>query len=292
MFNRERLTLSVETSEVRLLVARGQRILRWGNAPLPAGIVRNGQVVQPTAFGQVVGSLVEEIDGPRRRAVVSLSGERSLVRILSLPAVPPRLQEEAIRRAARRELPLPLEELYLSSQVIGNRSATQLQVFTLGIPREAVDNCIAGLLSADVRPVAMDLKPLALVRAVSLPDVLLADLEKETMSAVLVRGFVPYIARSIALPGEVARPLAERADQLIAEIQRTLDFYDSTAASGHSPWSPVVCLTGVLGDKEEVRSRVGAMWPLVEPDIPLSLSKDLPLLPYLVNIGLAMKRLT
>lgn len=291
MFDRERLTLSLEATEVRLLIVRRQRVLRWDRLPLPAGVMRNGQVVQPMALGQVVARLVEKVNGPRRNAVVGLSGQRSLVRILNLPAVPPKLLDEAVRREARRELPLPLEELYLSWQVINDRNLSCLQVFTLGVLRQTLDNCVVGLRGAGVRLTAMDLKPLALVRAVNLPDVLLADLEAEAGGVVLVRGFVPYIVRSFALPREAARPLAERADHLVVEMQRTLDFYDSTLAANLPSWSPVVCLTGALGGEEAVRAQVGALWPLVEPTPPLPLPEELPLLPYLVNIGLALKHL-
>ncbi|MEA3397761.1 MAG: pilus assembly protein PilM [Chloroflexota bacterium] len=300
MFDRERLTLSLEATELRLLVMHRQRVLHWDRLPLPAGVARNGQVVQPDAFGQAVAELLERVKGPRRNVVVSLNGQRSLVRILSLPAIPSKLLDEAVRREARRELPLPLEELYLSWHVIGDHSASRLQVFILGVPREALDNCVAGLRSAGVRPQAMDLKPLALIRAVNLPDVLLADLEAETETIILVRGFVPYIVRSVALPRVVAttpgllgeaRPPAERAEHLAVEIQRTLDFYGSTLAAKHPSWSPVVCLTGALGGAEEVRARVGAHWPLVEAVPPFPLPEELPLLPYLVNIGLALKDL-
>lgn len=291
MFDRERLTLSLEATEVRLLVAQGQRILHWDRRPLPAGTLRNGQVVQPDAFGQAVASLIERANGSRRKVVASLGGQRSLVRILSLPSVPSRLLDGAVRRAARRELPLPLDELYFSWQAVGDSGGSRLEVFTVGVPREVLDSYIVGLHSAGVRPQAMDLKPLALVRAINLPDVLLADLEAVTESVVLVRGFVPYIVRSVALPGEAERPLDERAENLVVEIQRTLDFYNSTTAAAHPPWSPTVCLTGALGGEEEVRARVGAHWPLVEPAPPLPLPEELPLLPYLVNIGLALKRL-
>jgi Tfp pilus assembly PilM family ATPase len=289
MFNRERLTIGVGATEVRLMVVRGQRILRWDSVPLPAGTMRNSQVAQPDAFGQVVAELIEQANAPRRKAVVSLDGQRALVRTLSLPSVPARLLDEAVRREARRELPLPLEELYLSWQVIGDQSASRLQVFTLGVPRDALDSCVHGLRSAGVRPVAMDLKPLALVRAVNLPDVLIVDAERGSEGVVLVRGFIPHIVRAVAPPGAGARSPAERAAQLVAEIQRILDFYNSVQTAEQPPWSPVICLTGALGAEDEVQEQVGAQWPLVEPAPPLPLPEELPLLSYLVNIGLALK---
>jgi Tfp pilus assembly PilM family ATPase len=290
LFGRERLTLSVEADEVRLVVCRGQRIVRWDRAPLPAGTLRNGQVVQLEAFGEAVTALLEQSGAPRKKAVASVGGQRSLVRIINLPPVSARLLDETIRRAARRELPLPLDELYLSYQVLDDRSAARQQVFLLGIPRETLDSCVVGLRDVGVKLQAMELKPLALVRAANLPDVVLANLEAQTESVVLVRDFVPYIVRSIAVPGESTRSPAERAENLVAEIQRTLDFYSSTRAAEHAPWSPVVCLTGALGGDKSVVSRIGSQWPLVEPAPPLPLPDGFPLLPYLVNVGLVLKR--
>ena len=80
---------------------------------------------------------------------------------------------------------------------------------------------------------------------------------------------MPIIVRFVALPGESERDPAERAENLVAEIQRTLDFYSSTRASEHAPWSPAVCLTGALGGEEEVRALVTAVretsvFPLVD----------------------------
>jgi len=287
VFEGRRLTLSLETAEVRALVVQGQRVQRWGSVPLPDGTVRQGQIVQPRAFGQAVAQLVESVKGPRRRAVIGLGSQRSLVRILSLPPVPSRMLDEAVQREARRELPLPLEGLYLSWQVIGDRSASRLHVFTVGIPKEVVDTCMAGLRTARVRPVAMDIKPLALVRAVNLPNVLLVDLEKGLATLVLARDFIPYIVRSVPLPPEEEIWI----DQLVAEIQRTLEFYHTTLSMSLPAWSVSICLTGALAADEGVRARIGALWPLVEPAPPLSVPADLPLLPYLGSIGLALKRL-
>ena len=288
-FKRRRLMLSLEATEARLLVVRGQRILHWDRLPLPEGSVRNGQIVLPTAFGQAIAQLVEQASAPRRKAVVSLSGQGALVRIFDLPAVPARMLEEAVRREARRELPLPLEQLYLSWQVIGDPNASRRQVFVLGVPREGLDNCAIGLRSAGVRPVAMDLKPLALARAVNLADVLIADIEAETESMILVRDFIPHIVRSVASPGGSTRPPDERAEHMAVEIQRIFDFYSSTKAAGLPPWSPVVCLTGALGGEEQIRTQVGQHWPLVEPNSPIPLPEGFPLLSYLTNIGLALK---
>ena len=290
MFGRSRLTLSMEETELRVAVADRRRILRWASAPLRAGILSAGQVVQPAAFGDAVAELVEKVRAPRRKAVVSLSSQGALVRILDMPPVSTRLLDEAVRREARRVLPLSLDDLDLEYRVISDSGAPRMKILTLSVPREALDKCVAGLRIARLRPVAMDLKPLALIRAVNLPDVLIVDLESGAESVILVRGFVPHIVRSVALPSGGAGAPGDRADHLVTEIQRTLDFYRSSVGAGHPAWTPTVCLTGALGGEGETRARVGARWALADVDPPIGFPAELPLLSYLVNVGLALKR--
>ncbi len=288
MFGEKRLTLILEPSEVRALVVQGQRIRRWERASLPEGTFHEGQIVRPQVFGEVTAELVEAVGGPRRRAIVGLSGQRTVVRILDLPPIPSRLVDETVRREARREFPLPLEDLYLSWQTIDDGSTSGLRVFTVGVPKEIIDTCMVGLRAAHVRPVAMDIKPLALVRAVHLPNVLLVDLERGIGSLTLVRDEIPYIVRAIPFPTEEG----DWIDQLVLEIQRTLEFYRSTLSSSLSAWSVSICLTGALAEDEAVRERIGAIWPLVDPAPPIPVPEDLPLSLYLANLGLALKRVS
>lgn len=289
LFKPQLAVLNIEASEARLMVMRGKRIEQWASIDLPTGAIRNGQVTQFDVVGRALDELFTRLRAPRRGIVVGLSGQRSLVRIFNLPAVEPRLLDETVRREARRELPLPLDELYLSWQIIGNHTAPRLQVFVLGVPRETLDACMAGLRAARLQPRAMDLKPLALARAVNLPDVLIADLEALTQDVILVRGGTPLIVRSIAAPPN-ARTTEDHAAALVVEIQRTLDFYTSSAG-GRAPWSPVVCLTGKLSEHEAVRQQLEARWPLVQPSPTLPLPPDFPVRSFLTNIGLAQKRL-
>lgn len=289
IFGRERLTLSLETNKVHLAVAHGRRILRGVEAALSPDVMQDGQLVDTAAFGQIIAQLVDRTKAPSHQTIVSLNEQRAMVRILTLPPVPTQLLPETVLREARRELPLPLEQLYLSWQVINPGNTTRLQVFMVAVPRDVLDNYVIGLQLAGIQPAAMELRSLALVRAVNQPHVILLDLNTNAASVVLVRNFIPYIVRPITLLADQAKLLTERADQLIAEIQRTLDFYNTTMAATHPSWSPAICLTGDVEDADPVRDRIGSRWPLVEPDPPLQLPPNLALRPYLANIGLALK---
>lgn len=289
VFNQQQLTLSIEPGEVRAMVHEGRKVLYWEPLSLPPEAMEKGQIVQPEALAQALTTFIERTGAPRKSVVVSINEQGALVRILRLPAVPDRMLEETVRRTARRELPLPPEALYLAWQPLDGASGSQIDVFVVGTPRDAIDQAVAGLQEAKATVTAMDLKPLALVRAANQADVLLVNVEDESESVTLVRDFVPRIVRSVAASNREARLIAQRAEHLTTEIQRTLDFYNSTQASRHAPWSPTVCLTGALASREEIRARVETNWPLVEPAPPLTLPDEFPTLSFLPNVGLALK---
>jgi hypothetical protein len=287
-FKRNLITLDIEATEARLVVFQGKAITWWGSIALPAGTMRNGVVVQPDVFGRALAGLFAQARAARRGVIVSLGGQRALVRMLSLPPIEAKLLAETVRREARRELPLPLDELYLSWQVVGDHTAARVQVFTLGVPREMLDACVTGLRAGNIQPGAMDLKPLALARAVNLPDVLIVDVEASTQDLVLVREKTPIIVRSIGAAARMASDGRAVADALAGEVQRTLDFHSSVAAA-RGAWAPMVCLTGQLATDTAIRQRL-ASWTLVEPALPVTVPPDFPTLTYLTNIGLGLKQ--
>ena len=289
MFNRKRLALSLETDEIRIVVYQREEVLRWDKTPLPEGTVDRGQLIRSEVFGEIARDLLKEHKAPRRKARIALNGQRAILRTLMIPPVPDRMMEETVQREARRELPLPLEDLYLSWQRIETKESDQTSIFVVALPKETVDSHMHGIQTAGVRPGLLDIKPLALVRTVNQPDVIVASLERDTASVVLVRGFLPIITRSINLtPQRGPQALDEHIDQVVAEIQRTLDFYNSTISASHPAWNPVVCLTGKFGGRPEARAIVEDRWPLLEADPPIDLPDDLPLATYMTNIGLIL----
>ena len=75
----------------------------------------------------------------------------------------PVLLDEAIQRGIKREISLPLEELYLTWQAIRGEH-DELDFFVLGVPKNLIDAVVQTLALAGVAPHMMDLKALALAR--------------------------------------------------------------------------------------------------------------------------------
>jgi len=200
------------------------------------------------------------------------------------------LLEEAIRRGARKEIPLPLEDLYLSWQAISHRQKDQ-DVFVLGVPRNLVDALGRTISEAGLEPYLMDLRPLALARAANRKNALIIALEPDRFDIVLVSDGIPAVMHATTPRGEEAT-LKDNIRQLCDEISRTVNFYNSSHPENNiSPETPLL-LTGELS----IAAATGQLiqteceYP-VEPLVPsLKFPSDCPVTLYAANMGLALKK--
>jgi Tfp pilus assembly PilM family ATPase len=275
-----------------LLTAKGQKVQKWGQVPLEPGLVENGLVRDPAQVGLALETLFREHKAPKKGVITSLTviGLGSTSQIFDLPKMNPNLLADAIGREARRTMPVPAEELYLSYQVISKKDDMQ-QVYVLGAPRDLVSAHITAFQMAGVQLGAMDLKPLALVRAVNQRNAVIADLENESFHVVVVGGGIPDITRSAVLHREALDP-QQKARRLVEEVIRTIDFYNHSHPDRLlEPSVPVFLtgeLTGIPSVNETIRAEMG--YTIETPTPPLEYPETLPLPQFMVNIGLALKK--
>ena len=290
MFNNNVVTLSIESNEIRYLVVKGKYIYSWGSVPLPPGLVKQNIIADSAELSSIINSLFIEKKLPKNGIIASMTGLRSVLRTFRLPKVKPGLLEEAIRHEAEREMPVPLEELYLTRQLIDSKGAEQ-QFFVLGVPREILDTEVTTLAHAGIRPDVINLKPIALTRAVNRSEAIIIDLEAETFDLVVVVGSIPAIMRTVISRGK-GLLLEDRIPQLKDELARTIEFYNSNHPD--LPLNPEipVFLTGQLSDNSATHELVQmAVSNPVEPlSPPGKFSPDFPIGQYAVNIGLARQK--
>ena len=289
LFSKGIVTLNIEADSLRFLVAEGKRVRDWGSLPLAPGLVKDGFSADPAEVSAVINTLFLEKKLPKSRVIAGLTGLRSIPRILSLPKIKSALLEEAIKNESGREMPVPLEELYLSWQLLG---ATDLerQFFVLGVPRSLLDAEVGTLARAGIKPCAVELKPLALARAVNREEALIIDLEPESFDLVVVAGGIPAIMRTVISRGE-GMALEDRIWQLADELSRTVSFYNSSHPEQTLGSTTPAFLTGLLANdagvcelaKAAIDNPIEALAP------PLECPPDLPVAQYAVNIGLALR---
>lgn len=283
-------TLVFEDTDLRFLTARGGRVEEWGSVTLPTGLVSQGLVTNPREMGRVIDELFTGEDLERGQVITSLSGLRSTARVLTMPRLPASQLRQAVAREARREMPVPIATLYLSWQTL-SETGNQQRIYVLGVPQDLIDAQVRALEAADVPPYVMDLKPLALVRAVNQRVAIIANLERDEMGIAVVADRVPALMRVFSLATETLDEV-DKIDRLVLELRQTVAFHnDSRQGLPMGPEIPVYVTGRVFDDKDAFAYLVGAMDRSVErPPPPIPCPDELPLGGYATNLGLVMKK--
>jgi Tfp pilus assembly PilM family ATPase/Tfp pilus assembly protein PilN len=283
--------LNIGSASLKIIAVKGRQVKRWGSLPLEAGLVRDGLVLQPEAVGATIDALFKDSKIPKENVITSLTGLSFTSRFLTMPRLKPALLEEAIRRAARKEIPLPLDELYLSWQPVGSQR-DETTFFVVGVPRNLIDTLVQTLAAARLEPYLMDLRPLALARAANRVQAIIASLEPDCFDIVLVADGVPAIMHTISPRGEGAT-LEDNIRRLADEISRTTGFYQNTHPESRLSQETPLLLTGELATEA---ATIGIVQTEIEYPVavlvpPLEFPSDFPVALYAANAGLALKKI-
>jgi len=286
------VTLYIDDTGIRLLAAGGKRVEKWAYAPLEPGPVRDGVIIDEAEVAARIKELFKAGGVKASKVIAGLSGLHCLCRVVTLPRLSGAMLAEAVRQEAESIMPVPLEELYLSWQVIPT-AGEEMRVFLAALPRNAIDALVETLRQAGIKPYLVDLAPLALARAVKETTAITIGVRSAEFDIVIIENGVPYPIRTVSLPGE-ALPLQEKLPVITEELERTISFYNSTYPEKALEPSTPVFVSGEPADEPELcRSLSGEFgFPVLPLPSPLEGPEDFAPSQYMVNIGLALKKLS
>lgn len=283
------VTLDISTNNLKLVSVTGNRVEKWGTAPLSPGMVRDGLILQPQAVGAAIDALFQDLKIPKGGVIATITGLSFTYRLLQLPRVKSGLVTEVILRAARKEIPLPLDEIYLSWRIIGN-TKEEMEVFLFGAARNLIDALLQTFSVAGVKPLSIDLKSLALARAADRPNALVVNFEPDCFDIVLVADGLPTILHTI-IPQVEGVTLEDNVRRLAEELARTVDFYNIThVINPIKPTIPVL-LSGTLASDSKTVALIqsNTEYPIELLTTAIKTPPDFPLIAYTANLGLALK---
>lgn len=291
IFRRDTVTLSFEGDCLRLLVASNGRVLRWDKRDLPPGLMDGDSVKQIGPLGDYLAKLFQVEDLSKSKVVSSVSGQRSIFRNLTLPPIEDKLLGNAVRRKVRQEIPMPGRDMEISHEVVA-REGDQMTVFVVAVPKSVIESHVRAFQAAGVRLRALDVTPLALVRAANLERTIVVGMEDSGLSLVIVSDGMPAIVRTVPMASQLGSP-ESRLDLLLDELRRTTKFYnESHKQNPLSPDTPLVVSGSSFNDRD-LRERLAASvdYPVQDPHPPLELPEELPVPEFSANLGLALKQL-
>ncbi|MDR7400805.1 MAG: type IV pilus assembly protein PilM [Armatimonadota bacterium] len=221
---------AIKIAEIRR-TARGVELHRAAVAPTPPGAVAGGVILDPAAVGSAVDALRRRTGIRSRRAVVAVTGQNVLARVLRLPPIPEEEVRQAIRWEAERHLPIPVDEAVIDVQAVGEVTEDgqrRLEVLLAAAPESVVLAHVQAVERARMTVEAVEVGALAMVRGLGHTDTrgtrALVNLGASTTDVAVVRDGVPQFTRTIpagletvaAAVGRLAGVDAAAAQQVLA----------------------------------------------------------------------------
>ncbi len=282
-------SLYINDTCIRLMVTRGKRITKLADVPLDTNLSDINTEEKEAELVARIKQLFKSNKINAKKVILGLSGMHCLTRPVSLPELPRALLDEAITREARRVLPVPLEQLYISWQSISS-SEGKLQAFMIGIPRHIADTLVRILTKAGLKPYLMDIKPLALARLAREATSIVVDVQEKEFDIIIMVDGIPQPIRTVDFPQE-SLSLKEKRKLVKNELKRTIEFYNSNNTENPLQMSTPLLVSGELVDEpqlyESLAQELGFQAsPLTSP---LKCMKQLDPSHHMVNVGLALK---
>jgi type IV pilus assembly protein PilM len=222
---------AIKVAEVRR-TARGIELRRFGVVPTPPGSVEGGLILDQQAVASTIRDVLRHAGVRTRRAVVSVTGQNVLARVLRLPPIPPEEVKQAIRWEAERHLPFPIDEAVIDVQTVREvteNGVRQLEVLLAAAPEALVLTHIRTLEGASLVVDAVEVGALAMARGLGQTEAegthVLVNLGASTTDIAVVQDGVPQFTRTILLGGDaLTRVITQllKADVAAAEEAKIL----------------------------------------------------------------------
>jgi len=286
------VSLYLDDTCVRVMVTRGRRVSRLAELPLESSLAEINSKEKEIELGRKISRLLKVHKISQRKIILGVSGLHCLTRPVALPELPKAMLGEAVIREARRVLPMPLEQVYLSWQVI-SVAGGKTNVFLVALPRQMADMVIRVINHAGCKPYLMDIKPMALARLSPEPTALILDVQTNEFDIVIMVNGVPQPVRTIAFPQEKLS-FPDKFLVIKEELKRTLEFIRSKAEGTQITPDTTMYISGELAEHPELFGAMAAEFKIKTARLilPLKCPKYLEPLPYLVNAGLALKEIS
>jgi len=150
----------------------GLTVTALGLGPTPVGVVQNNIITDPAAMGAAVKQLMRESGITVKRAIGCITGQNAVViRIIEVPRMTDAELKETMKWEVERHVPFAPSETVLDYQPLVPRtpeaaSGPNMEVLLAVAQQDAVSNYIDTLFAAGLDPVAIDIEPLAISRAI------------------------------------------------------------------------------------------------------------------------------
>ena len=284
----KQVSLFIEDSEIKLLVTNGKTVEKWASLMLDSGMVTDGIIQQEDAVAENLRNFMADQELGGSTVVASLTGLNSIFRIISLPAeVPKNILDDAIQNEANRVIPVPMDQVYLSRQMMGTE-AGENRFFLVAYPKNATEALVRTIQKAGLKTKVMDIAPLALARLANVNRAVLVNTWMSNIDIIILVDRVPEVIRSFPLPAESMTD-AERIISIAEEISRTVTFYNSSHTENPLNAEVPILVSGDLANNTNAWPTLGGNgnFPVEALKAPFDFPEGFDVSQFIVLLGMA-----
>jgi len=198
---------SIKAVQLRKIQDKYQ-LVALGSAPsTPKGLASEAES-DLTALAENIKKLYQEAKVTTKNVISALPEDQVFTRVITLPKLSEEELTSALKWETEQYVPIPLSEVTLAHQVIGETTQDTRQkteVLLVAAPNRLIDKLLKVLKTAGLNPVSLETEILAMSRSLVAPDseaTLLVDLgARATDIAIVEKGQVVF-TRSISTAGE------------------------------------------------------------------------------------------
>jgi len=147
-------------------------VSRAATAPLEAGVLRDGEVVDSAGLTEALRGLWRDNKGLGKRVRVGVANQKIVVRVLHVPPTENEAElDAAVRFQAQDQLPMPLDKAVIDYVPFEPDPAAEdagRRVLLVAARRDMVENLLNAVRAAGLKPMGIDLAAFAMVRALRL----------------------------------------------------------------------------------------------------------------------------
>jgi len=184
------LDIGSSTFRVAQLKASAEKptLITCSSARTPKGLISEGEIIDVEGVAEALASLWRAGKISEKRVVVGVANQKVIVRVIEMPAMSETELRSAIQYQVSDYIPIPIEEAILDFQILGEHENEQqekmMDVLLVAARKDMIENTVAAVERAGLKPVVIDVSSLAFARAVmsNEPQPLVSD-EDEVMGA-------------------------------------------------------------------------------------------------------------
>ncbi|MFH1671341.1 MAG: type IV pilus assembly protein PilM [Candidatus Portnoybacteria bacterium] len=148
----------------------GFDLVSFGDFPIKPGLIKDGEIRKEKEVAKIIRQSLDKVHGKKineKNVIVSLPEKKAFLQVIQMPLISKDDLKSAVIYEAENYIPMPIEDVYLDSQIIPSTQTRpdHYDVLIVALPKKIVETYISCLQMAGLIPTVLEIESLSIARA-------------------------------------------------------------------------------------------------------------------------------